>query len=124
MSGRKAVGDGMQLSQMRGTTGYMAPKWVLGLPIDTKVDVYSYGIVLLEILMRSRITEQRTVDDKERLQMSQIVQALKQVVASGDITSLVDSRLNGQFNPRQAMDVIFKALRACDDEDEHPTYLL
>ncbi|XP_048556861.1 putative receptor protein kinase ZmPK1 [Triticum urartu] len=124
MSGRKAVGDGMQLSQMRGTTGYMAPEWVLGLPIDAKVDVYNYGIVLLEILMGSRITEQRTVDDKEWLQMSQIMQALKQVVASGDITSLVDSRLNGQFNPRQAMDVIFKALGACDDEDEHPTYLL
>uniref|UniRef100_A0A8R7P2I8 Protein kinase domain-containing protein n=2 Tax=Triticum urartu TaxID=4572 RepID=A0A8R7P2I8_TRIUA len=101
MSGRKAVGDGMQLSQMRGTTGYMAPEWVLGLPIDAKVDVYNYGIVLLEILMGSRITEQRTVDDKEWLQMSQIMQALKQVVASGDITSLVDSRLNGQFNPRQ-----------------------
>ncbi|KAF6997089.1 hypothetical protein CFC21_013344 [Triticum aestivum] len=144
LSGRKAVVDGVQLSQMRGTTGYMAPEWVLGLPIDAKVDVYSYGIVLLEILMGSRITEQRTVDGKERLQMSQIVQALEQVVASGDVVSLVDSRLNGQFNPRQAMEMlkislscimeerssrpamddIFKALIACDDEDEHPAYLL
>uniref|UniRef100_A0A452ZNR0 non-specific serine/threonine protein kinase n=1 Tax=Aegilops tauschii subsp. strangulata TaxID=200361 RepID=A0A452ZNR0_AEGTS len=144
LSRRKAVGDGVQLSQMRGTTGYMAPEWVLGLPIDAKVDVYSYGIVLLEILMGSRITEQRTVDGKERLQMSQIVQALEQVVASGDVVSLVDSRLNGQFNPRQAMEMlkislscimeerssrpamddIFKALIACDDEDEHPAYLL
>ncbi|XP_048557012.1 putative receptor protein kinase ZmPK1 [Triticum urartu] len=142
LSGRKAVADGMQLSQMRGTAGYMAPEWVLGLPIDAKVDVYSYGIVLLEILMGSRITEQTTVDRAERLQMSQIVQALKQVVASGDVVSLVDSRLNGLFNPQQAMEMlkislscmeerssrptmddIFKALIACDDEDEHPAYL-
>ncbi|XP_037442101.1 putative receptor protein kinase ZmPK1 [Triticum dicoccoides] len=143
LSGRNAVGDGMQLSQMRGTTGYIAPEWVLGLPIDAKVDVYSYGIVLLEILMGSRITEQMTADGRERLQMSQIVQALKQVVASEDIMSLVDSRLNGQFNPRQAMEMvkislscmeersnrptmddIFKALMSCDDEDENPAYLL
>uniref|UniRef100_M8C0P3 Receptor-like serine/threonine-protein kinase n=1 Tax=Aegilops tauschii TaxID=37682 RepID=M8C0P3_AEGTA len=142
LSGRKAVADGMQLSQMRGTTGYMAPEWVLGLPIDAKVDVYSYGIVLLEILMGSRITEQTTVDRAERLQMSQIVQALKQVVANGDVMSLMDSRLNGLFNPQQAMEMlkislscmeerssrptmddIFKALIACDDEDEHPAYL-
>ncbi|KAI5019824.1 hypothetical protein ZWY2020_044712 [Hordeum vulgare] len=143
LSGRKAVGDGVQLSHMRGTTGYMAPEWVLGLPIDAKVDVYSYGVVLLEILMGSRITEQRTADRRERLQMSQIAQALKQVVANGDVVPLVDSRLNGQFNPRQAMEMlkislscmaersnrpamddIFKALIACDDEDEHPAYLL
>ncbi|XWS24175.1 hypothetical protein CRYUN_Cryun28dG0078200 [Craigia yunnanensis] len=37
------------LSRIRGTRGYMAPEWVFNLPITSKVDVYSYGIVLLEL---------------------------------------------------------------------------
>jgi len=37
-------------SRMRGTRGYMAPEWVFNLPITSKVDVYSYGIVVLEMV--------------------------------------------------------------------------
>ncbi|KAK7255936.1 hypothetical protein RIF29_29365 [Crotalaria pallida] len=37
-------------SMIRGTRGYMAPEWVFNLPITSKVDVYSYGIVLLEMI--------------------------------------------------------------------------
>ncbi|WRX13002.1 Protein kinase domain - like 10 [Theobroma cacao] len=37
-------------SKVRGTRGYMAPEWVYNQPITSKVDVYSYGIVLLEML--------------------------------------------------------------------------
>lgn len=37
-------------SKIRGTRGYVAPEWVYNLPITSKVDVYSYGIVLLEMV--------------------------------------------------------------------------
>ncbi|TKY68983.1 putative receptor protein kinase ZmPK1 [Spatholobus suberectus] len=37
-------------SRIRGTRGYMAPEWVFNLPITSKVDVYSYGIVVLEMI--------------------------------------------------------------------------
>ncbi|KAK7317567.1 hypothetical protein RJT34_01915 [Clitoria ternatea] len=37
-------------SMIRGTRGYMAPEWVFNLPITSKVDVYGYGIVLLELV--------------------------------------------------------------------------
>ncbi|EEF52339.1 serine-threonine protein kinase, plant-type, putative [Ricinus communis] len=37
-------------SRIRGTRGYMAPEWVYNLPITSKVDVYSYGVVLLEMV--------------------------------------------------------------------------
>ncbi|XP_040995993.1 putative receptor protein kinase ZmPK1 [Juglans microcarpa x Juglans regia] len=37
-------------SRIRGTRGYMAPEWVFNLPITSKVDVYSYGIVVLEMV--------------------------------------------------------------------------
>jgi len=35
---------------IRGTKGYVAPEWHRKLPITVKVDVYSYGILLLEII--------------------------------------------------------------------------
>ena len=37
-------------SKIRGTRGYMAPEWVFNLPITSKVDVYGYGIVVLEMV--------------------------------------------------------------------------
>ncbi|KAB1227256.1 putative receptor protein kinase ZmPK1 [Morella rubra] len=42
--------DHSNFSKMRGTRGYMAPEWVYNLPITSKVDVYSYGIVVLEMV--------------------------------------------------------------------------
>uniref|UniRef100_A0A0E0BNG4 non-specific serine/threonine protein kinase n=1 Tax=Oryza glumipatula TaxID=40148 RepID=A0A0E0BNG4_9ORYZ len=42
-------GSGSEMSRIRGTRGYMAPEWVSSLPITEKVDVYSYGVVLLEL---------------------------------------------------------------------------
>uniref|UniRef100_A0A0D9V3Y7 non-specific serine/threonine protein kinase n=1 Tax=Leersia perrieri TaxID=77586 RepID=A0A0D9V3Y7_9ORYZ len=136
----KRDGTGVELTHMRGTSGYMAPEWALNLPINAKVDVYSFGIVLLEIVVGSRVADQRN-EAGERLQLPQITQALRHVLDSGDVVSLVDARLQGQFNPRQAvemvrislacmeerssrptMDDIAKSLTAFDDEDEHPAY--
>ncbi|KAK8616111.1 hypothetical protein V6N13_017675 [Hibiscus sabdariffa] len=34
---------------MRGTVGYLAPEWISGVAITTKVDVYSFGMMLLEL---------------------------------------------------------------------------
>ncbi|KAJ0662234.1 putative protein kinase RLK-Pelle-SD-2b family [Helianthus annuus] len=41
------------MTRMRGTPGYMAPEWLSSV-ITEKVDVYSFGIVLLEILCGRR----------------------------------------------------------------------
>ncbi|KAM3708910.1 hypothetical protein ACJW31_02G132200 [Castanea mollissima] len=37
-------------TMVRGTRGYMAPEWQKNTPISMKADVYSYGMVLLEIV--------------------------------------------------------------------------
>ncbi|XP_020232513.1 putative receptor protein kinase ZmPK1 [Cajanus cajan] len=51
---------------IRGTRGYMAPEWVYNLPITSKVDVYSYGIVLLEMITgKSPTMDIETVDGTE-----------------------------------------------------------
>ncbi|GMH22418.1 hypothetical protein Nepgr_024261 [Nepenthes gracilis] len=42
------------LTSIRGTRGYLAPEWLANLPITSKSDVYSYGMVLLEIVSGRR----------------------------------------------------------------------
>ncbi|KAL6615345.1 hypothetical protein ACP70R_037615 [Stipagrostis hirtigluma subsp. patula] len=42
------------LTTARGTVGYLAPEWILGLPITAKADVYSYGMTLLELVSGRR----------------------------------------------------------------------
>ncbi|KAF8036718.1 hypothetical protein BT93_C2434 [Corymbia citriodora subsp. variegata] len=34
----------------RGTRGYLAPEWFRNMPISSKVDVYSFGILLVELI--------------------------------------------------------------------------
>ncbi|KAF5816296.1 putative protein kinase RLK-Pelle-SD-2b family [Helianthus annuus] len=38
------------LTSVRGTRGYLVPEWFRNTLISTKVDIYSFGVVLLEIL--------------------------------------------------------------------------
>ncbi|KAL7262232.1 hypothetical protein ACSBR1_000579 [Camellia fascicularis] len=47
---KRGSGHGSNFSRIRGTRGYMAPEWISYLQITTKVDVYSYGVVVLEMV--------------------------------------------------------------------------
>lgn len=47
MMGREAS---RVVTMIRGTRGYLAPEWVSNRPITVKADVYSYGMLLLEIV--------------------------------------------------------------------------
>jgi serine/threonine protein kinase len=42
------------LTTFRGTAGYLAPEWLSGVAITPKVDVYRFGMVLLEIISGRR----------------------------------------------------------------------
>ncbi|GLJ32956.1 hypothetical protein SUGI_0663640 [Cryptomeria japonica] len=53
------------LTTTRGTRGYLAPEWISGLPIPPKVDVYSFGMTLLEIISGRR-TLDLTVQDSNQ----------------------------------------------------------
>lgn len=127
-------------THMRGTMGYMAPEWALNTPINAKVDVYSYGVVLLEIVTGARVSSGIMVDARQ-VEFPDFIQEAKQILATERITDLVDARLKGNFDLEQAtaivriavsclggrcerptMDEILKALMSYDDEDDHPAY--
>ncbi|VAH85265.1 unnamed protein product [Triticum turgidum subsp. durum] len=105
------------LTTMRGTIGYLAPEWISGLPITRKSDVYSYGMMLLEIISGRRNSEKIK---EGKFTYFPIFAALK--VNEGDIMCLLDSGLEGDMDVEQ----LGRACRvACwciqDAEDHRPT---
>jgi hypothetical protein len=51
-------------TRARGTMGYMAPEWLRNAPITTMVDVYSFGVMLLEICIARRHIELNRVEEE------------------------------------------------------------
>lgn len=51
-------------TQARGTMGYMAPEWLKNGPVTAKVDVYSFGVMLLEICCARRHIELNRVEEE------------------------------------------------------------
>ncbi|XP_044461945.1 G-type lectin S-receptor-like serine/threonine-protein kinase LECRK3 [Mangifera indica] len=49
---------------IRGTRGYVAPEWHQNLPVTTKVDIYSFGVMLLEIICCRRFMDQTFPEDQ------------------------------------------------------------
>lgn len=79
------------LTTMRGTRGYLAPEWISGVAITAKADVYSYGMMLFELVSGRRNTEQ-SENEKVRFFPSWAATILTK---DGDIRSLLDPRLEG-----------------------------
>ncbi|KAM1308812.1 hypothetical protein ACFX13_005712 [Malus domestica] len=52
---------------IRGTKGYVAPEWFKNLPITVKVDVYSFGILLLEIICCRKKFEEDAEDENQMI---------------------------------------------------------
>ncbi|KAJ4820599.1 Serine/threonine-protein kinase [Rhynchospora pubera] len=119
----KRDGLGFNFSHMRGTMGYMAPEWALSLPVTSKVDVYSYGVVLLEMVSGCRVSG--GLNDGNGRDLRSLRKEVKQVLASGDISSimgLVDMRLQGQFDPEQAAAMLRVAVTCLEeDRNQRPT---
>ncbi|KAK2632695.1 hypothetical protein EUGRSUZ_L01216 [Eucalyptus grandis] len=54
------------MTNVRGTRGYVAPEWFRNLPITVKVDVYSFGVLLLEIIScRSCLASESSGEERE-----------------------------------------------------------
>ena len=52
------------VTKMRGTPGYMAPEWLLQAGVTVKCDVFSYGMVLLELVSGRRNLDVNTRPEK------------------------------------------------------------
>ncbi|XP_071693106.1 G-type lectin S-receptor-like serine/threonine-protein kinase At2g19130 [Rutidosis leptorrhynchoides] len=104
------------LTSMRGTRGYLAPEWLTGVAVKAKSDVYSYGMMLFELVHGKRNVEQPDEDYSFTFFPSL---AANVVMGGGDILSLVDSRLNGDACVEEVIKVFKVAYWCIQDEEEN-----
>nr|KJB36665.1 hypothetical protein B456_006G169900 [Gossypium raimondii] len=109
-----------EMSRIRGTKGYMAPDWALNLPITAKVDVYSYGVVILELVKGIRLSNWVTEDgDEQETELTRFIKVVKrkiQIEEMAWVEDTVDTRLNGHFTRIQAKKMIEIGI-SCVDEN-------
>ncbi|KAF7113382.1 hypothetical protein RHSIM_RhsimUnG0131800 [Rhododendron simsii] len=107
------------LTTIRGTRGYLAPEWISGVAITAKADVYSYGMMLFELVSGRRNSEQSDQDGKFKFFPTW---AASVVVEGGDLFSLLDHRLEKNADDEEIKRI---ARVACwciqDDENHRPT---
>ncbi|XP_017617774.1 probable LRR receptor-like serine/threonine-protein kinase At3g47570 [Gossypium arboreum] len=113
---------------LRGTIGYAPPEYGMGSELSTNGDVYSYGILLLEMLTGKRPTNERF---KEDLSLHNLVKAalpnrvveiidpilLQESVRGGTVADITLNENNlGNDEYLQCLNLIFKIGLTCSAE--------
>ncbi|XP_050207991.1 G-type lectin S-receptor-like serine/threonine-protein kinase At2g19130 [Mercurialis annua] len=106
------------LTTMRGTRGYLAPEWISGVAITAKADVYSYGMMLFELVSGSRNSEQ----SEERVGFFPSWVARQVTEGKGDILEILDPFLEENGDAEEVTRVC-KVGCWCiqDDESQRPS---
>ncbi|KAG6474452.1 G-type lectin S-receptor-like serine/threonine-protein kinase At2g19130 [Zingiber officinale] len=108
------------LTTFRGTRGYLAPEWMTGVAITPKADVYSYGMMLLEIISGRRNRELMAPEDG--VEYFPTLAAMK--LMDGEAAKVLDSKL--AMEGEGELEELERACKlACwciqDDESHRPT---
>ncbi|XP_048619588.1 probable LRR receptor-like serine/threonine-protein kinase At1g29720 isoform X2 [Brassica napus] len=88
-------------TKIAGTVGYMAPEYALWGHLTEKADVFSFGVVAMEIVSGKSNMKRKGSDDH----VSLINWALT-LHQRGDIMEIVDPVLQGDFNSKEAVRMI------------------
>lgn len=119
--------DNSSFSRIRGTRGYMAPEWVFNLPITSKVDVYSYGIVVLEMVTGKSPTAIPDTDAQGETEQRGLIKWVRDrmngIGARGSwIEDILDPVMQGGCDLRQ-MEILISVALECveEDRDSRPT---
>nr|XP_043630826.1 probable L-type lectin-domain containing receptor kinase S.7 [Erigeron canadensis] len=97
-----------------GTMGYLAPEYLHCGKATDKTDVYSYGVVVLEVCCGRRPIEKETGVEK----MVNLVDWVWDLYAKDEILDAIDERLNGEFNKDEARRLLMVGLSCVNPRSE------
>ncbi|CAE6018869.1 unnamed protein product [Arabidopsis arenosa] len=102
------TGDKSHVStRIMGTYGYAAPEYLATGHLTTKSDVYSYGVVLLEVLSGRRAVDKNRPPGEQKL-----VEWARPLLANKrKLFRVIDNRLQDQYSMEEACKVATLALR-------------
>ncbi|KAK4581748.1 hypothetical protein RGQ29_025064 [Quercus rubra] len=95
--------------EVAGTPGYMAPETFLISRATVETDVYSFGVLVLEVLCGRKPGNQIELTDYN----NSIVHWLWELHSKGRILDAVDSRLNKEFDEEGMSCMLVLALACC-----------
>ncbi|KAF3949699.1 hypothetical protein CMV_024464 [Castanea mollissima] len=88
-------------TRVTGTYGYAAPEYIATGHLYIKIDVYDFGVVLLEML-----TGLRALDTERPSGQQNLVEWLKPSLSSKrKLKSIMDIRMEGQYSTKAALQV-------------------
>ncbi|PON59326.1 Serine/threonine protein kinase [Parasponia andersonii] len=99
------------ISEVRGTLGYVDPEYQRNRHVNPSGDVYSFGMVLLQLL-----SGQRVIDFNLSRPMP-LTKRAKSLTASGSIEEFADPKLKREYS-LEAFDLVFKLALSCTGHKE------